>query len=102
MNLNIKLDTNSVKYAIKKLGRSIGPITILIAGGFIIYTGHFISNLLFSNGDTTALEKKQTDSDTAQQIRFNEKTLQSLDTLMPARNTPQTKGVGKEDPFAPN
>lgn len=102
MNLNMKLDQNSIKNLIKKLGRSFGVIAVLVVGGFVIYTGYFLTNLLYSPGDISALEKKQAESNAAKQVRFNEKTLQSLDDLTPSGNTPSTENVGKQDPFAPN
>lgn len=102
MNLNVKLNADTIKVIAKKLAKSLGIIAVLVAGGFVIYTGYFLTNLLYSTGDTTTAEKKQTDSASAKQIRFNEKTLQSLDNLTPARTAPNTEDVGKEDPFAPN
>lgn len=102
MNLNVKLNADTIKVIVKKLAKSLGVIAVLAAGGFIIYTGYFLTNLLYSTGDIATAEKKQTDTAAAKQIRFNEKTLQSLDNLKPARTAPSTEDVGKEDPFAPN
>ena len=102
MNLSMKLDMNTVKNLGKKLGKSISIVFVLLVGGFVIYTGYFLTNLLYTTGDSSALEKKQAESSAAKQVRFNEKTLQSLDALTPAGTTPNTQDVGKEDPFAPN
>lgn len=102
MNLNMKLDTSTIKNLAKKLSHSLGVIVVLAIGGLVIYTGYFLTNLLYTTGDTSELEKKQAESSAAKQVRFNEKTLESLDALTPAGNTPNTQDVGKEDPFAPN
>ena len=62
MNLSMKLDMNTVKNLSKKLGKSIGIVFVLLVGGFVIYTGYFLTNLLYTTGDTSALEKKQAES----------------------------------------
>ena len=102
MKLNMKLDATTLKNLGKSLGKSLGLIFVILIGGFVIYTGYFLTNLLYATGDISALEKKQAESSAAKQVRFNEKTLESLDALTPAGNTPNTQDVGKEDPFAPN
>lgn len=102
MKLNMKLDTASIKDLAKKLSRSLGVIGVLAVGGLVLYTGYFLTNLLYATGDISELEKKQAESSASKQVRFNEKTLESLDALTPAGNTPSTEDVGKEDPFAPN
>ncbi|MDQ5944336.1 MAG: hypothetical protein QG658_403 [Patescibacteria group bacterium] len=102
MNLNMKLDSTSLKNLAKKLSRSLGVIGVLAVGGIVLYTGYFLTNLLYATGDISELEKKQAESSASKQVRFNEKTLESLDDLTPAGNTPSTEDVGKEDPFAPN
>lgn len=102
MNLNMKLDTTSFKALAKWVGRSLEIIIVIAVGGLVIYTGYFLTNLIYTTGDTSSIQKKQAESSAAKQVRFNEKTLKSLDALNPANNTPNTEGVGKEDPFSPN
>jgi Tfp pilus assembly protein PilO len=84
------------------LGKSLNIILVILVGAFIVYTGYFLANLLYSTGDIAELEKKQDESKAAKQVRFNEKTLESLESLTPASGKPDTSNVGKENPFSPN
>lgn len=99
LNSNLSLNPTHVK---RFVGKYLGLITIVACGGLLIYTGYFLSRLLYGNYDTTQLEQRQAQSDQAKQIRFNEKTLSNLDRLKPATNGPDTTNVGRNNPFAPN
>lgn len=102
MNLNMNLSLNSIKDLAKFLAKSLNILLVVLFGAFVIYTGYFLTNLLYSTGDISDLEKEQNETDNARQIRFNEKTLESLETLTPASEVPDTSNVGKENPFSPN
>ena len=102
MNLNMNLSLDNLKDIAKLLTKSIGVIIVIFIGGFAIYTGYFLTNLLYSTGNISDLQKKQSETDNAKQIRFNEKTLESLEALTPASEVPDTSNVGKENPFSPN
>lgn len=102
MNLNMNLSLDTVRNLVKALGKSLNIVLVILVGAFIVYTGYFLTNLLYSTGDIAELEKKQDESKAAKQVRFNEKTLESLEALTPASEVPDTSNVGKENPFSPN
>ncbi len=101
LNLNMKLSGSLGAY-LKPLGKYIGMIGVLAVIALLGYTAYFLTNLFFAPSDLSALEKKQEESAQSKQIRFNEKTLQSLDKLKSAGTSPDTSNVGKDNPFAPN
>ncbi len=103
MKLNLKMNLSLKPTDLKRLaGKYAGPAVIVLCGGLILYTGYFLSNLVFGATDTTELERKQAQSDQAKQIRFNDKILTTLDALEPAASEPDTSNVGRNNPFTPN
>lgn len=100
LNLNMKL-SGDISTLLKPLGKYLGIIAIVAVGGIIGFTAYFVTNLFYSNGDLSKLEKKQSETNQQKQIRFNQKTLDSLKTLTPTDSQPNTQDVGKQNPFAP-
>lgn len=101
LNLNMKLSGN-IGAMLKPLGKYLGLISIMAIIAILGYTAYFITNLFYAPGDLSALEKKQEETNQSKQVRFNEKTLRSLDQLKSAGSTPDTSGVGKQNPFSQN
>ncbi|MFO0955340.1 MAG: hypothetical protein U0526_02275 [Candidatus Saccharibacteria bacterium] len=101
LNLNMKL-SGDIGSMLKPILKYAGVIAVLVVGGLIAYTAFFVTNLFYSNGDLSKLEEKQSESSQQKQIRFNQKTLDSLKTLTPADSQPNTADVGKQNPFSPN
>ena len=100
MNLNLNLNTDLHKLYGPLLKR-LGLIYVLCLIGAIGYTVWFVINLLFSKADLDALSKSQ-DSSKSKQIQFNQKTLESLDKLVPAGSVPSgSSDSGRANPFAP-
>jgi|GEM_PF-5294718 len=101
MNLNMKLNLNgNVGDLAKKLVSQLHIILIIIFCGVLAYTVYFAINLFYAKSDIDAVANKQT-TERTKQIRFNEKTLESLDRLLPARGEPSVPSSGRSNPFAP-
>lgn len=100
LNLNLKLNFNQAKF--KKTALKIYPkIVAVVAIGVIIWTGYFLSNLLY--GDVKNMEPTDTESAeaTQNQIKFNKKTLESLDELTRAKDDIDISNIGRDNPFQP-
>lgn len=97
MNLNLKLDVRTLAAPLARYGTS---IFIMLVGVVGVYTMYFITNLFYSKADLDALASKQETTQT-KQIKFNQKTLDSLDKLVPSDKKPDTSNVGRSNPFAP-
>ncbi|MEI7818690.1 MAG: hypothetical protein WCI47_01080 [bacterium] len=101
MNLNLKLDLNgNVLTWLKKIAEHLHIVLIIVFSLVLAYSIYFAVNLFYSKGDLDALANKQT-TERSKQIRFNQKTIDSLDRLLPARTEAPTPENGRSNPFAP-
>lgn len=96
LNMNISDIGRLTEPLLSRLGLLIGLMLI----GLIGYSAYFASNLLFSGDDLDSLSKHQ-DTVQTKQIKFNQKTLESLDSLVPAHEQPSDSATGRSNPFAP-
>lgn len=100
MNLNLKLNFDQAKF--KKTAIKILPKVVAIAViGVIVWTGYFLSNLLYGNQSTNEPATLENAQATQKQIKFNKKTLESLDELVRAKDDIDISNVGRDNPFQP-
>lgn len=94
LNLNLK-QIKPTKFIVKNYPKLVAVAVVAI----ILWTGYFLTNLLYSNNVDSSLSK---DAETAQnQIKFNKKTLESLDQLTTTDSQVDISNVGRDNPFKP-
>ena len=103
MNINMKLSLDgNIGTLLKKLAGQMHVILVFFFCGVLAYTLYFAVNLFYAKDDLDTLANKQATSERSKQIRFNEKTLQSLDQLVPANSEPEVPTGDRQNPFEPS
>lgn len=102
MNLNMKLTLDgNIGALFKKIAAHLHIMLVIFFCGVLAYSTYFAVNLFYAKDDLDTLANQQATSERSKQIRFNEKTLQSLDQLLPARSQPSVPTGGRTNPFNP-
>lgn len=96
--INLNLNFKQIKPA-KFIVKFYPKLIAVAVAAILLWTGYFLTNLLYSNNVDNSLGK---DVETAQnQIKFNKKTLESLDQLTVTDNQLDISNVGRDNPFKP-
>lgn len=97
-NINLNLNLKQVNLT-KTLAKIYPKLIVIAVVAVLAWTGYFLTNLLYGNfaGDNTSINAEETQK----QIKFNKKTLQSLDTLTKDEGKVDISNVGRPNPFAP-
>ncbi len=98
LNLNLKLTPAGIKHFFTMYW---GALYVLAATIVVAYTIFFITNLFYGTSELDT-QAKQQESSQSKQIKFNQKTIESLRGLVPTSRQPDTTNVGRSNPFAPN
>ena len=102
MNLNMKLTLDgNIGASFKKLLRHAHVILVAFFCAVLAYSVYFAVNLFYAKEDLDVVSNQQATSERSKQIRFNEKTLKSLDQLLPRQDRKDVPIGGRNDPFAP-
>ncbi len=98
--LTLNMNVSNLGGVAKSLLPKVGLLTGLILIGLIGYSAYFASNLFFARDDLDSLSRRQ-DTVQTKQIKFNQKTLESLESLIPSHEQPTDSSTGRSNPFAP-
>ena len=95
-----KLDNKLFKQFTDFAGRHYNKVVVLAVIGALGYSAYFCVNLLYSPNDQTYYDNKLSEV-SRNQVKFNQKTLDSLDELIGARAPIVPENTGRQDPFSP-
>ena len=97
--MKLTLDGN-VGALFKKLLGQMHVLLVICFCLILAYTLYFAVNLFYAKEDLDVIANQQATSERSKQIRFNDKTLKSLDQLLPSQDTVKVPVGGRTDPFS--
>ncbi len=95
-----KIDNQSLKKITQFAGRHYNKVVVLVVIGALGATAYFCVNLLYSPQDQAYYDNKLSEV-TRDQVKFNQKTLDSLDELIGSKTPVEPQNTGRQDPFSP-
>lgn len=95
-----KLDSKYIKKITGFVGRHYNKVVVLIVIGALGYSAYFCVNLLYSPNDQAYYDNKLSEV-SRNQVKFNQKTLDSLDELIGSKAPVVPENAGRQDPFSP-
>ena len=100
MNFNIDLKKFDLAKAIKVLTRILPILSLLLAGGAIGFGLYRLNQVITVIPDPEMVKLEQETVEKAQ-IKFDIKTIDSLNHLTPVEGKVDLTNLGKTDPFSP-
>ncbi len=94
------LENKFIKKITNFVDQHYNKVIFLLIIGALGYSAYFCVNLLYSPNDQAYYDNKLSEI-SRNQIKFNQKTLNSLDELIGSKAPVVPENAGRQDPFGP-